>query len=118
MELVRLCTTFMLIRYHDVFFTALENMYLMTDFSMTDPLHFITVGAATPSALVKRSVQLNRGKGWEQESATLCWANTLTMFATSLACQRPLYTYNSFRDSKGKWRHNIEMTSAELDRQV
>ena len=61
MELVRLCTTFMLICYWNVFLLqALTYMNAHHDFTMHEPLHFITVGAATPSALVRRSLQINK----------------------------------------------------------
>jgi len=60
MKFVHLCTTLMLIRYQNVFLSALEDTGLLTDFSMTDHTHFITVGAATPSTLIKRSLHLNK----------------------------------------------------------
>jgi len=115
MELVRLCTTFMLICYRNVFLQALTYMNAHHDFTMPEPLHYITVGAATPSALVRRSLQINKGKSWKKSSASFCWANSVTILAFSIACQRPLYTYNSFRDSVGNWRHPVGMTLADLD---
>lgn len=63
MKLVRLCTTFMFIRYHNVFLQTLAVINVNHDSTMPEPLQ------QTP-ALVRRSLQHNKGKAWEKNSAT------------------------------------------------
>lgn len=117
MEVIRLCTASMIIRYHYVFEIVFKELYLEKVYSMMEPMDFITVGCATPSRLVECSLSSNKGRNWEKYSNDFCWANYITILAFSLACERPLYIYNSFRGSDGTWRHPNEMSLAELDKQ-
>jgi hypothetical protein len=72
MELVRLYTAFLLIRYRDAFYSAFHAMGFRTDFLKSDPMHFFTISAFTPSTHVTRSLELNSGKGWENYSSSFC----------------------------------------------
>ena len=43
-ELIHLCTAFMLIRYHTEFEIVFEELGTESEFNVIEPMHFITVG--------------------------------------------------------------------------
>jgi len=55
MELVNLCTAFMIMRYRKEFEILFRDLYMENDLNVVDLMHYTIVGCATPPNFIKHS---------------------------------------------------------------